>query len=126
MPGLGAPNHTDNVETTITATGTETGKLLPYAHLVFLPADAPAMLRFGRDDPERVISYSYLILEPSYLGELALSNGIGDPLDFIPTFATPDPFLHEIANALKAAPRINDRARAREVSLSHCHADGTK
>jgi len=78
--------------------------------IAFLPADAPAMLRFGRDDPERVISYSYLILEPCYLAELALSNGIGGPLDFIPTFATPDPFLHEIANALTSAPRINDPA----------------
>ena len=52
----------------------------------------------------------YLILEPFYLAELALSNGIGGPLDFIPTFATPDPFLHEIANALRSAPRINDPA----------------
>jgi len=78
--------------------------------IAFLPADAPNMLRFGRDDPERVISYSYLIFEPSYLADLALSNGIGGPLDFIPTFATPDPFLHEIASALAAAPRIKDPA----------------
>jgi AraC family transcriptional regulator len=78
--------------------------------IAFLPADAPAMLRFGRDDPERVISYSYFIFEPSYLAELALSNGIGGPLDFIPTFAIPDPFLHEIADALTSAPRINDPA----------------
>ena len=78
--------------------------------IAFLPADAPAMLRFGRDDPEQVISYSYLILEPCYLAELALSNGIGGPLDFIPTFATPDPLLHEIANALTSALRINDPA----------------
>jgi len=78
--------------------------------IAFLPADAPAMLRFGRDDPERVISYSYLILEPCYLAELALSNGIGGPLDFLPTFATPDPFLHEIASALASAPRIKDPA----------------
>ena len=78
--------------------------------IAFLPADAPAMLRFGRDDPERVISYSYLIFEPSYLADLALSNGIGGPLDFIPTFATPDPFLHEIASALASAPRIKDPA----------------
>jgi AraC family transcriptional regulator len=78
--------------------------------IAFLPADAPNMLRLGRDDPERVISYSYLIFEPSYLADLALSSGIGGPLDFIPTFATPDPFLHEIANALTSAPRINDPA----------------
>jgi AraC family transcriptional regulator len=78
--------------------------------IAFLPADAPTMLRPGRDDPERVISYSYLIFEPSYLVELALSNGIGGPLDFVPTFATPDRSLHEIADALMFAPRINDPA----------------
>jgi hypothetical protein len=65
--------------------------------VAFLPAGAPAMLRFGKDDPERAVSYSYLIFEPSYLAELALSNGIGGSIDFIPTFATPDPFLHQIA-----------------------------
>jgi len=68
------------------------------------------LFRFGMDDPERVISYSYLIFEPSYLADLALSNGIGGPLDFIPTFATPDPFLHEIASAVASAPRIKDPA----------------
>jgi AraC family transcriptional regulator len=78
--------------------------------IAFLPADAPTMLRPGRDDPERVISYSYLVFEPSYLTELALSNGIGGPLDFIPTFATPDLFLHEIVGALASAPRIKDPA----------------
>ncbi|MBV8225535.1 MAG: helix-turn-helix transcriptional regulator [Verrucomicrobia bacterium] len=78
--------------------------------IAFLPADALAMFRFGKDDPERVISYSYLIFEPSYLADLALSNGIGGPLDFIPTFATPDPFLHEIASAVASAPRIKDPA----------------
>jgi AraC family transcriptional regulator len=78
--------------------------------IAFLPADAPVRLRFGRDDPERVISYSYLIFELSYLAELALSNGISRPLDFIPTFAIPDPFLHKIADALTSAPRINDPA----------------
>ena len=78
--------------------------------IAFLPADAPAMLRFGRDDPERVISYSFLIFEPSYLADLILSNGIGGPLDFIPTFSTPDPFLHEIAGALTSAPRVQDPA----------------
>src|SRR5215469_18800116 len=78
--------------------------------VAFLPADAPVMVRFGMDDAERVLSYSYLIFEPSYLADLALSNGIGSPLDFIPTFAAPDPFLHEIAFALAAAPRIKDPA----------------
>jgi len=78
--------------------------------VAFLPADAPVMFRFGTDDPERVVSYSYLIFEPSYLADLALSNGIGGPLDFIPTFARPDPFLHEIASAAASAPRIKDPA----------------
>jgi AraC family transcriptional regulator len=78
--------------------------------IAFLPAGAPNRLRLGRDDPERVISYSYLIFEPSYLADLALSNGMGAQLDFIPTFATPDPFLHEIASALASAPRIKDPA----------------
>ena len=53
---------------------------------------------------------SYLVLEPDYLAELALSNGIGRPLDFIPRFATPDPLLHEIAAALTSAPQIKDPA----------------
>jgi AraC family transcriptional regulator len=78
--------------------------------IAFLPADVPARLRFGMDDPERVISYSFLIFEPSYLADLALSNGIGGPLDFIPTFAIPDPFLHEIASAVASASRIEDPA----------------
>jgi hypothetical protein len=78
--------------------------------IAFKPADAPAMLRFGRDDPERLVSYSFLVFEPSYLADLALSNGIGGSLDFIPTFSTPDPFLHEIASALAFAPRIKDPA----------------
>ena len=78
--------------------------------IAFLPADAPAMLRPGMNDPERVLSYSYLIFEPSYLTDLALSNGIGGPLDFIPTFATPDAFLHEIASAVASAPRIKEPA----------------
>jgi hypothetical protein len=78
--------------------------------IAFLPADAPTMLRPATDDPHRVLSFSYLVFEPSYLAELALSNGIGRPLDFIPTFATPDPFLHEITAALTAAPRIKDPA----------------
>ena len=77
--------------------------------IAFLPADAPSMLRFGKDDPERPVSYSYLVVEPSYLADLALSNGIGGPLDFIPTFSTPDPFLHQIASALTSTP-IKDPA----------------
>jgi hypothetical protein len=46
----------------------------------------------------------------SYLAELALTTGIGRPLDFIPTFATPDPFLHDVAAALTSAPEIKDPA----------------
>ena len=49
-------------------------------------------------------------LEDSFLAELAVAKGIGRPLDFIPTFATPDPFLHEITAALTSAPRIKDPA----------------
>jgi AraC family transcriptional regulator len=78
--------------------------------IAFLPAEAPTRLRLGKDDPDRIVSYSYLIFEPSYLAELALSNGIGGPIDFVPTFATPDPLLHKIADALTSAPRINDPA----------------
>ena len=77
--------------------------------IAFLPADAPNKLRFGKDDPEQLVSYSYLVFEPSYLADLASSNGIGGPLDFVPTFSTPDSFLHEIASAL-ASPRIKDPA----------------
>jgi AraC family transcriptional regulator len=78
--------------------------------IAFLPADAPTMLRPAKDDPHRFLSYSYLVLEPGYLAELALSNGIGRPLDFIPRFATPDPLLHEITAALTSAPQIKDPA----------------
>jgi AraC family transcriptional regulator len=78
--------------------------------IAFLPADVPTMLRPATDDPHRVLSFSYLVFEPSYLAELALSNGIGRPLDFIPTFAKPDPFLHEVTAALTSAPRIKDPA----------------
>jgi len=56
------------------------------------------------------LSYSYLVFEADYLAELALSNGIGRPLDFIPAFATPDPVLHEITAALASAPGIKDPA----------------
>src|SRR6201987_2114670 len=72
--------------------------------IAFLPADAPTRLRPAKDDPHRFLSYSYLVLEPGYLAELALSNGIGRPLDFIPSFATPDPLLHEITDALTSVP----------------------
>ena len=78
--------------------------------IAFLPADAPTRLRPAKDDPHRFLSYSYLVLEPGYLAELALSNGIGRPLDIIPRFATPDPLLYEITAALTSAPQINDPA----------------
>jgi AraC family transcriptional regulator len=78
--------------------------------IAFLPADAPTRLRPVTNEPERFLSYSYLVFEPSYLAELALTNGIGRPLDFIPRFARPDPLLHQIAAALTAAPRIKDPA----------------
>ena len=78
--------------------------------IAFVPADAPILLRPVTDDPHRVLSFSYLVFESSYLAELALSNGIGRPLDFIPTFATPDPLLHGIAAALTAGRTIKDPA----------------
>lgn len=78
--------------------------------VAFLPAHAPTMLRLGKDDPNQLLSYSYLVFEADYLAELALSNGIGRPLDFIPAFAKPDPALHEIAAALTSAPGIKDPA----------------
>jgi hypothetical protein len=57
------------------------------------------------NDAHRILTFSYLVFDPSYLAELALASGIDRPLDFIPTFATPDPFLHEITAALTSAPR---------------------
>jgi len=78
--------------------------------IAFMPADAPTMLRPATNDSQRILSFSYLVFEPSYLAELALSNGIGRPLDFIPTFSTPDPFLHEIVATLASTPRIVDPA----------------
>ena len=78
--------------------------------VAFLPADAPTRLRLGKDDPNQILSYSYLVFEADYLAELALSNGIGRPLDFRPAFATPDPVLHEISAALTSAPGIKDPA----------------
>jgi hypothetical protein len=74
--------------------------------IAFLPADAPTRLRPAAKEPERFLSYSYLVFEPAYLAELALTNGLGRPLDFIPKFASPDPLLHEITAALTSAPRI--------------------
>ena len=78
--------------------------------IAFVPADVPTMLRPGIREPDRFLSFSFLLFEPSYLAELALSNGIGRPLELIPTFARPDPFLHEITAALMSAPRIKDPA----------------
>jgi len=78
--------------------------------IAFMPAEVPTMLRPATHDPHRVLSFSYLVFEASYLAELALTNGIGRPLDFIPTFATPDPFLHDVAAALTSAPQIEDPA----------------
>ena len=78
--------------------------------IAFLPADVPTRLRPATDDPHRFLSYSYLIFEPGYLAELALSNGIGRPLDFVPRFAAPDIFLHEITAALTSAARSKDPA----------------
>lgn len=78
--------------------------------IAFLPADAPTMLLPAKNDPHEILSYSYLVFEPGYLAELALASGIGRPLDFIPTFATPDPLLHEIATALTSTARDKDPA----------------
>jgi AraC family transcriptional regulator len=78
--------------------------------IAFVPAGVPTMLRPATDDPHRVLSFSLLLFEPNYLAELASSNGIGRPLDFTPTFAKPDHFLHEITAALTSAPQINDPA----------------
>jgi AraC family transcriptional regulator len=78
--------------------------------IAFMPANVPTSLRPATDDPHRVLSVSYLVFEPSYLAEFALTNGIGRPLHFIPTFATPDPFLHDVAAALTSAPQIKDPA----------------
>ena len=78
--------------------------------IAFLPADAPTMLRPATADPDRVLSYSYLVFEPGYLAELALANGIGRPLDFIPKFATSDPLLHEVVAALRSVSQVDDPA----------------
>ena len=78
--------------------------------IAFLPAGAATMLHPAMKDPHRFLFYSYLVFELSYLAELALSNGIGRPLDFVPTFATPDPFLHEITAILTAVPLIEEPA----------------
>ena len=78
--------------------------------IAFLPADTPTRLRPATNDPERFLSYSFLVFEPTFLAELALTNGIGRPLDFIPRFASPDPLLHQITAALTSVPRIKDPA----------------
>jgi hypothetical protein len=68
------------------------------------------MLRPVLKDQHRFLSYSYLIVEPAYLVEMALSNGISRQLNFIPTFATADPLLHEITAALTTVPAVPDPA----------------
>jgi len=78
--------------------------------IAFVPADAPTTFRPEGCDQERFLSYSYLVFEPTYLAELALSSGIGRSLDFVPSFSTPDLLLHQIATALTAAPRVQDPA----------------
>jgi AraC family transcriptional regulator len=77
--------------------------------VAFLPAEVPTMLRPALND-DRILSYSYLIIEPSYLTEMALANGISRQLEFIPRFATPDPLLHEITAALTSLPAVPDPA----------------
>jgi AraC family transcriptional regulator len=78
--------------------------------IAFLPADSPTMLRPVTRGPHEALKYSYLVVEPSYLTDLALSNGIGRLVDFIPSYAAPDPFLHEIVAALSSASQIKDPA----------------
>jgi len=78
--------------------------------VAFLPANAPTSLRPALQDQHRVLSYSYLIVEPAYLAEMALSNGISRQVEFIPRFAAPDPLLHEIASALTRVPAVPDPA----------------
>jgi AraC-like DNA-binding protein len=90
--------------------GCTRGEITANGDIAFLPADVPTRLRPATNEPERFLSYSYLVFEPTYLAELALTNGIGRPLDFIPRFASPDPLLHQITAALTSAPRIKDPA----------------
>ncbi|MBV9877941.1 MAG: helix-turn-helix transcriptional regulator [Verrucomicrobia bacterium] len=78
--------------------------------VAFLPADVPTMLRPVLQDQHQVLSYSYLVVEPGYLAEMAIANGISRQLEFIPRFAAPDPLLHEITAALTALPAIPDPA----------------
>jgi hypothetical protein len=68
-------------------------------------SETPTRLRPATKEPERFLSYSYLVFEPGYLAELPLTNGLGRPLDFIPRFASPDPLLHQITAALSVHPR---------------------
>jgi hypothetical protein len=37
--------------------------------VAFLPADAPTRLHLGKDDPNQLLSYSYLVFEADYLAE---------------------------------------------------------
>jgi hypothetical protein len=78
--------------------------------VAFLPADAPTRLRPVLQDRHRVLSYSYLIVEPAYLAEMALASGISRELEFIPRFAAPDPLLHEITAALTTLSAVPDPA----------------
>jgi hypothetical protein len=38
--------------------------------IAFLPADAPTKLRPATNEPERFLSHSYLVFEPTLLAEL--------------------------------------------------------
>ena len=76
--------------------------------VAFLPADGPTRLRPALKDKHRVLSYSYLLVEPAYLAEMALSNGISCRLEFIPRFATADPLLHQMTAALTNLPVAAD------------------
>ncbi|PWT82328.1 MAG: hypothetical protein C5B58_08450 [Acidobacteria bacterium] len=78
--------------------------------VAFIPANVPTMLRPVLQEQHQVLSYSYLIVEPAYLAEMALANGIGPQLEFIPRFAAPDPLLHEITAALTTLPAVPDPA----------------
>lgn len=37
--------------------------------VAFLPADAPTRLHLGKDDPNQLLAYSYLVFEAVYLAE---------------------------------------------------------
>jgi AraC family transcriptional regulator len=78
--------------------------------IAFLPSGALTRLRPALNDPNRVLFYSYLIIEPAYLQQMALSNGISSELELVSAFAKPDPLLHEIAAALTPLPPVSDPA----------------